>query len=243
MSQPFDALARIAELDSELLRLERSRASLPARVALRSIEERLSEAAQSTTDIEDRRQPSADALTRLEAEVANVATRAAQIEERLAKSTGAGRDLAAMDTERKHLVARQRELEDTELELMEVIEPLDAALATIADAIVPVLTERDATQEALVNEDGSLDAEVEHATKERSEVAGTLDPDLLARYERISRSVHGAGAARLLNGRCDGCHLELPTVEIDTLRRLDPEAIATCEQCGRILLRPDQLGD
>jgi predicted nucleic acid-binding Zn-ribbon protein len=45
------------------------------------------------------------------------------------------------------------------------------------------------------------------------------------------------GAARLEQGSCTGCHLKLPSTEVERLRKLDPDEVAFCDQCGRILVR------
>ena len=53
---------------------------------------------------------------------------------------------------------------------------------------------------------------------------------------RCGRACKGTGAARLIKNRCDGCHLELSSVEVERIRALPPGEVATCEQCGRILV-------
>ena len=45
------------------------------------------------------------------------------------------------------------------------------------------------------------------------------------------------GAARLVGGSCSGCHLVLPSMEVDRIRKAPPDAVITCDQCGRILVR------
>jgi len=44
------------------------------------------------------------------------------------------------------------------------------------------------------------------------------------------------GAARLVGDRCDGCHLTLPSVEVERIHHLSADALATCPQCDRILV-------
>ena len=56
------------------------------------------------------------------------------------------------------------------------------------------------------------------------------------RYETLRARLKGTGAARLIRSHCDGCHLELSSVEVETIRALPPGEVATCEQCGRILV-------
>ena len=59
---------------------------------------------------------------------------------------------------------------------------------------------------------------------------------LAARYETLRARLKGTGAARLIGTRCDGCHLELSSGEVEKIRALPPGEVATCEQCGRILV-------
>jgi predicted nucleic acid-binding Zn-ribbon protein len=46
----------------------------------------------------------------------------------------------------------------------------------------------------------------------------------------------GTGAARLIGHRCDGCHLELSSAEVERIRATTPDSVVTCDQCGRILV-------
>ena len=74
-------------------------------------------------------------------------------------------------------------------------------------------------------------------TTARVTAAATVAPDLLARYERLRTQLGGTGAARLVGGSCSGCHLSLPAMEVDRIRKAPPDEVITCDQCGRILVR------
>ena len=64
-----------------------------------------------------------------------------------------------------------------------------------------------------------------------------IPADVAALYEQL-RARLGVAAAPLVNGRCGGCHLALPSTEIDRLRKESPDTLVRCEQCERILVRP-----
>ena len=64
----------------------------------------------------------------------------------------------------------------------------------------------------------------------------SLPTALSDRYETLRARLKGTGAARLVGSHCDGCHLELGSVEVEKIRALPPGEVATCEQCGRILV-------
>ena len=70
----------------------------------------------------------------------------------------------------------------------------------------------------------------------RAAEAALLPTALSDRYETLRARLKGTGAARLIGSHCDGCHLELSSVEVETIRALPPGEVATCEQCGRILV-------
>lgn len=237
------ALDTLASLDAELLRLERSSTTLPARVSLGELADEAAEHAATLATIDAERLPLATSLSELEAEVAKVAERRSVVEARLASSTGASRDLVAMDAERQHLAERQRTLEDEELSLMERVEPLEARREAVLALLAPIEESASQRRSELIEQEAALGAEIAQRSAERAAVAGEVSDSLLRRYESISRSVGGVGAARLVDGRCGGCHLALAAAELEAVKKLDPDATGTCEQCGRILIRPGQFAE
>ena len=60
-----------------------------------------------------------------------------------------------------------------------------------------------------------------------------LCPTATRRCGRASRAPARPGWS---GSHCDGCHLELSSVEVEQIRALPPGEVATCEQCGRILV-------
>lgn len=241
MSTMYDKLDKLGSLDDEIARLEHAAATLPAAQALRRLAERTADLDRQRHEIEQNRRPLADQLATLEEEFAHVDDRRRVVEARLAGATGAGKDLLAMDNEAHHLKDRLSQLEDDELALMEQLEPLDAALSALSDALGPIEVERSQEQSNLADQEKAVTVELVERRQERADLVATIAPELIDRYDRAARGSRGSGAARLVDGRCTGCHLQLPSAEIDRLRHLPMEDIATCEQCGRLLLRSIQL--
>jgi uncharacterized protein len=81
-----------------------------------------------------------------------------------------------------------------------------------------------------------IDAALGEAVAARSNEAAQLPTALSDRYETLRARLKGTGAARLVGSHCDGCHLELSSVEVEKIRAFPPGEAATCEQCGRILV-------
>jgi predicted nucleic acid-binding Zn-ribbon protein len=242
MTHPFDALITVADLDVEIAALERSRATLPARKALEELAEVASAQERTQQILDAERLPLLATLKSLEEEAARLATRERDVRSKLSASTGAGRDLAAMDAEAQRLVAMRVELEDQELTIMESLEPLEAKGIANSAAAANTLSARNELLVVLGAEDEALNAQIEERRSKRGEIATTLDAPLLTRYETLSSGLGGVGATRLSNGQCGGCHLSLSSVELDQMRKMAIEEIAICEQCSRMLLRTEQLG-
>jgi predicted nucleic acid-binding Zn-ribbon protein len=72
-------------------------------------------------------------------------------------------------------------------------------------------------------------------------VAG-VGEDLAALYEKIRTVSSGVAAAELKHRRCDGCRLELGTVDLDRIRRAPEDEVIRCEECRRILVRTAESG-
>jgi predicted nucleic acid-binding Zn-ribbon protein len=81
-----------------------------------------------------------------------------------------------------------------------------------------------------------IDAALAEAIPARAAEAALLPTALSGRYETLRARLKGTGAARLVRSHCDGCHLELSSGEVEKIRALPPGEVATCEQCGRILV-------
>ena len=88
----------------------------------------------------------------------------------------------------------------------------------------------------MAQDQAEIDAELATAVASRAAEAALLPTALSDRYETLRAHLKGTGAARLVGHRCDGCHLELSSVEVEKIRALPPGEAATCEQCGRILV-------
>lgn len=235
---PFDVLLRVQDLDTHIAQLRHRRQSLAERGELDALEARLAEMARRTADLSERRQALLARQAEIEARVASVEDRRHTIEQRLYTDRGsAARDLQAMTEEVRHLAAHRSELEDAELALMEEQEPLDAELEALSTEQATVAEAAGTLRSSLEEAEAAIDAELAEAEPARAAEAAKLSPDLAARYEQLRAHLKGTGAARLVGNRCDGCHLELPSVEVDRIRHLPPDEVVTCDQCGRILVR------
>jgi len=237
-ADPLATLLRVQDLDTELAQLEHRRSSLPERADLRAAADRLRALDTEMAALDAERQLLADRQQEIERQVGTVVARRSAIEQRMYAARGPeARDLQAMADEVAHLDRRRIELEDQELEVMEQQEPLEGALARLAGDRDALAAAAVSLTTALHAAEAVIDAEIATVSASRSIEADTLPESLRDRYESLRAKLGGIGAARLVGNRCSGCHLELPSMEVDRIRHLPPGTVATCEQCGRLLVR------
>jgi len=237
MAEPYDTLLQVQELDTELDQLRHRIEALPERAALAEVRTRRAALATAMDGVRAQVEELADRQGALEKQIAASAKRRHELEERM-RSGGitAARDLQAMDHEVAQLAERQRVLEDEEIVLMEEEEPLGVALADQEAESLALAAEEVRVSAAVADAEVELRAAVTVAEAARAERAAGLPADLAERYERLRSHLGGVGAARLVGDRCDGCHLTLPSVELERIHHLPEDTFATCPQCDRILV-------
>ena len=126
-----------------------------------------------------------------------------------------------------------RKIEDEELELMVEADKLKADLG-VEEKKSATVKESVARQTGdLESKSKTLQSRLEELTKERAEIAGKIDEDLLGRFERLFKSKGDAVVVALEHEVCTGCHMKVTT---QTAHRAKAgKEIVSCENCGRIL--------
>ena len=237
MTDTLQHLLAIQDLDTSLTQLQHRRDALPEASGLRGLETELGALEARRTDANGRRAQLGATQQALEEQIAGITERRDGIEKRMYAATGAaGRDLQAMNEEVRHLTERRAELEEQELEAMLAQEPVDAELSALGEQIAPLRARVDGLRATVAEQELQIDAEMAAAAGTRAAEAALVPTALSDRYETLRARLKGTGAARLIKSHCDGCHLELSSVEVEKIRALPPGEVATCEQCGRILV-------
>lgn len=233
----FQQLLELQDVDTRLAQARHRLEHLPERRELEGLEARRAELAAQAASLEGSLSELSSAQAHLDERVQAAAERQRVVEERLYAARGGGRDLEAMGQEAAHLEQRRRSLEDDELIIMEQQEPLQAERARLAVEEEALARAAGTTGQALAVATGEAQSEIDRLDAERAERAATIPAPLLERYARLRTRLGGTGAARLIGDHCDGCHLALPAMEVERVRRLPADEVVTCDNCGRILVR------
>jgi uncharacterized protein len=235
-----DVLARllaVQDLDTSITQMEHRRVALAERAGLTALEATLAGLVAEGAEAAGRRAALVATQKDLEAKIAVLNERRSGIEQRMYAARGSStRDLQAMDEEVRHLTQRRADLEELELVAMVEQEPIDAELAALVARQAPVREEVGRVRAEVAEAQAQIDRELATAITARAAEAAQLPTALSDRYETLRQRLKGTGVARLIGHHCDGCHLELSSVEVERIRAQPPDAVVTCDQCGRILV-------
>jgi predicted nucleic acid-binding Zn-ribbon protein len=124
-------------------------------------------------------------------------------------------------------------IEDAELELMVQADEVKAELGG-EEKKAAVTRESTSRQMAdLEAKSKILETRLEDLNKERAELSGKIDEDLLSRFERLFTSKGDAVVVALEHEVCTGCHMKVTTATAMQVKA--GKEIVSCENCGRIL--------
>jgi predicted nucleic acid-binding Zn-ribbon protein len=236
-------LLEVQRFDSAIDRLTHRRTTLPELAQIEDLQARDRQISDDILRAETEDSDLGREQARIDTDVEMVRARMQRDQQRLdAGQVGSPRELENLQSEITSLRRRQSDLEDAELEVMEQRETIDGRLRKLRaeqESLATVLAVAEHQRDTAWTE---IDAEVSSATAGRTELVATLPPDLVELYEKLRASSGGVGAAALHRGRCEGCHLQLNTTDLNHLRDAPEDDVLRCEECRRILVRTDESG-
>ncbi len=176
-------------------------------------------------------------LLRAEADVEQIVMRIVRDEARLNGGSASPKELEQLQHEVGTLSARRAELEEVELEVMMRVDEINARINELSEQEANCAAEIVDLEIRKENALAAFNSELEIIAKERSETLASVSPELIALYEKIRTSNNGTGAAALIAGSCNGCHLSINTVELKRITDIADNEVIRCEECRCILVR------
>jgi predicted nucleic acid-binding Zn-ribbon protein len=182
-------------------------------------------------------------ITELEASIttsehanAAIATKRSRLEQQL-KTVIAPREAEALMHEIALLNAQRSDLDDQELEAMDQLAGAEAALAENAGKESLVRDAAASAADGAAAARAASEADIVASTIVRDELRAGFDATILGRYDSMRAAHNGVAVAKLNGLRCEGCHLDLSRGEVDEMKRLPPDELVECSNCGRLLVR------
>jgi predicted nucleic acid-binding Zn-ribbon protein len=230
-------LLALQDLDLATDDLRRRLGVLPERAAAHELNEKRHVAEKLIVELEGELEKLATAEAEVEAALATVEKRAASLDDTLRSPGSATRDAQAIIHEIDHLRAQAGDLEEQGLQLLEQRDALLAKQSEQQTLLEKIAAEAPGVLAALSAAEGEAGKELAALEAKRGELAAAVAPDALQTYDRLRAKLDGVAVARVVSGACGGCHLALPATDLDRFNRLGAGEHATCEQCGRLLIR------
>ncbi len=244
LAEPADQqkLLNLADLDSEMGRLQHTARSLPQHQKIADLMAERQQVGDSlveaTTLVDDLQ------VAQRRAEADLVPVRARLVRDRTRVEDGSisdGKTLKGLIDEVARIERRIVELEEVEFEIMARLEDAETRATELSarrDEVETVLRDEVAERDRMV---AGLSNEAKGVTTARKDLAGRVPPALLTLYDRI-RAQRGLAAAKLHRGRCTGCQLEITVFDLDSYRKAPANQVLRCAECDRILVRTADSG-
>lgn len=224
-------LYRLQELDLEEEKARRRLAEVEAaigetealRAARRAVEEAQEQVGRWTVRQQD-----------LELQVGSLKGKIADSEKRLySGSIRNPKELSDLQAEVASLKRRLERVEEDLLEAMIGLEEAEAAAERAEAHLRGVEEAWSSAQAALREEKGELEDRLEQLAAARAALLPSIPPGDLGVYRSLRERKGGLAVARVLDGACVGCGMEVPSARFQEAMG---EALVFCGNCERILL-------
>jgi predicted nucleic acid-binding Zn-ribbon protein len=141
------------------------------------------------------------------------------------------KELVNLEKEVKGLKSQIRPKEDALLGLMSQVEEIEARVKTTAEEIERLKREWEQRQETFGQRKSEIEALLARLRGDRNGLAQQIDSEALNTYERI-RLTRGQAVVKVERGKCQGCHITVPTSQWQKAKAGD---LIQCNSCSRIL--------
>ena len=146
-------------------------------------------------------------------------------------TTKDSKELVNLEKEAKSLKSQIRPKEDALLGLMSQVEEIEARVKTAAEEIERLKREWEQGQETLGQRKSEIEAVLTKLGGDRNGLEQQIDSEALNTYERL-KLTRGQAVAKVERGKCQGCHITVPTSQWQKAKAGD---LIQCTSCSKIL--------
>lgn len=232
------SLAHLSTIDERLRRLNHTRDNLEAQQTLDAHQQQYDKVSAELGETVTKLEQAETVNRRLDNEISAVnASQKAADAQLYSGALTTEKQVQAVKDELSAMKKRKYDLEEKQLATMEEIEGLEATKAKLTETRSQLTTKIERLT-ALRNEaSADIDADIEGAKDQRQRVATDLPEAILAEYARHAKRSRGPVVASLQDRTCLGCHMELPGVDIEDLKKgMRDGELVSCPECDTLLV-------
>ena len=141
------------------------------------------------------------------------------------------KELISLDLESKELSKNIHKKEDELLELMSKAEDIQGKIRNDNQELKGLTEEWQRRQQMLTLRKLEVEAKLARLQHNREELTKQINPEALELYEQIKMTKEQP-VAKVERGRCQGCHITLPTTQ---WQKAKAGNLVQCDSCNRIL--------
>jgi len=147
------------------------------------------------------------------------------------------KQLEALSSEIKIAKTNISILEDKIIEIQSIVDEKNKKINEIQMQIDETKRKLDDFDTQISDLKKEIDEKIELINKEKETMMHDINPNLLAKYNKISMWAKGSAVVKVENETCYGCFIKLPP-QISVLVE-ETEEIVYCPNCGRILYKKE----
>ena len=229
-------LIELSSIDQKITRLSNQKQNHPQLRKIAELTARLPSIEASIVENDSRINETKKELARAEVDVENIAKRVEKDNERLNSGETSAKDLTQIQHEIGTLKNKQKDLEEVEISILEILEDLDHKKSGLQEILIQVNDEINQLNILIKGDFSKANSDIAVFTTNRNKVVAKIDKSLVELYDKI-RLEHGIGAGMFSHGMCSSCQIQISPAEIVKINALDPEEVIRCENCRCILVR------